>query len=617
MSTDRNFTINVDKIKQNKFYNEIIKAMPKGALLHCHVSAIVNVYDYLQYLKTNAKDVYDKMYFLTDTTKLNEYKKFILDNYQAFYDEIQKIDEVKNILNLPAPPVPPAPQPPTTYDKTYSDFVNGVFGKLILNSGENSLMYFSNNPFVEGYKQINTMTDEQIKNICDSYRMKDITQYNWTQLRNLTNPYWTLYRDREFYLHYFRFFLNNCIAENLQHVEIKMALAWFYDTKKSDVTVNGQKIDFYYTQPYEDRISNDINVIKEFLIGIRNLQKELAYKDKITFTLIGAIGKSRKTEYCKKETCASTKCEKTLMNCVHNALSNICTVEELDAIDLQGEEDETIPTSLYLGTLIKDCSTKNLVIHSGETITDDTIYNNNLMSMAYLKNSNLDANRYLQTDPLGKPLNFFTKKIHRVGHGLDLERSGNSGNYELYNMFKKLKIHVELCPLSNYILNYTKDLSQHPGKKYLADGIRVSINSDDPSPFGYDDVSFDWLFAIMYWNLTFSDIKKMAIYSLEDSLSDDVTKQNNIEKFKKAWDAWVSNLKISPSDNDKSLNDLFKTDFDTIKALCTLTQTQQDTERAFQHKEAQKTYKSAHQVGGYKEKYLKYKQKYLQLKKQL
>ena len=184
-------------------------------------------------------------------------------------------------------------------------------------------------------------------------------------------------------------------------------------------------------------------------------------------------------------------------------------------------------------------------------------------------------------------------------------------------MFKKLKIHVELCPLSNYILNYTKDLSKHPGKKYLAEDIRVSINSDDPSPFGYDDVSFDWLFAIMYWDLKLSDIRKMAIYSLEDSLSNDVIKEKNIDTFNKAWDSWVSSLNISPLNIDKPLNQLFTTQFNEIKDLCKLSPAQITAEQTFQTAEATKTYKSAHQAGGYYEKYMKYKQKYLQLKKQL
>jgi len=602
MSTDRNFTINVNEIKQNKFYNEIIKAMPKGALLHCHVSAIVNVYDYLQYLRNNAPTIYEKMYFLKEHKKAVDRKNLILDNYQAFYDQINKIDTVKNILNLP----PPAQQ----------NNARDIFSKIMLptdtdssnnHNGTYSLMYLKDGEDHDGYTAVHKMSDKDIKDMCNKNKMKDITEYNWKALHSMTGSYWTLYRDREFYLHYFRFFLNNCIAENLQHVEIKMSLGWFFDMYTHSVVLNGQTIKFYYCQPYEDYKPDHKDKIIEFLKGIKTLESE--FKDKITFNLIGAIGKESKNKYCLLD-----KTGKKSLNCSHHGLSNICSIDQIDAVDLQGEEDEKIPESLYLGTLIKDCSTKNLVIHSGETITDNTIYNNNLMSMAYLKNSNLDANRYFQDDPSGTSLNFFTKKIHRVGHGLDLERSGNS---ELYNMFKKLKIHVELCPLSNYILNYTKDLSQHPGKKYLADNIRVSINSDDPSPFGYDDVSFDWLFAIMYWNLTLNDIYKLAIYSLEDSLSDDVTKQNNIEKFKKAWNAWVSNLKILPSDNDKPLNDLFKTDFDNIKALCTLTQTQKTAESAFQVKEAQKTYKSAHQVGGYKEKYLKYKQKYLQLKKQL
>ena len=417
----RDFTINVDEIKQNSFYINTIKKMPKGALLHCHVSAIVNVYDYLQYLKINAPEIYNKMYFLTDNSKIIELKNFILDNYQAFYDEINKNDVVKNILNLPAPPIPQQSSPDNW------EYMNKLFGRLILHTDNNSLTYFKDEPYVEGYTAVNTMTDDQIKNICNGYKMKDITEYNWSKLRGSTGPYWTIYRDRDYYLHYFRFFLNNCIAENLQHVEIKMSLGGFYDTKLSDVTVGGKKIKFYYRKPYEDGNEQDLDTLSKILDNIKNLQSEKEYKDKITFTLIGSIAKARKSEYCKIKPCPKTQCSKTYMNCENKALSNICTVEQIDAIDLQGEEDETIPTSLYLGTLIKDCSTKNLVIHSGETITDDTVYNNNLMSMVYLRNSNLDANRY-EPDPIkdasGNPIKdasgnevinydkkFFTKKF--------------------------------------------------------------------------------------------------------------------------------------------------------------------------------------------------------------
>ena len=598
----RKFTINVDEIKKNVFYKNVIKTMPKGALLHCHVSAIVNVYDYLQYLKTNNKDIYDKMYFLTDPAKLDEFIKKIETNYNDFFTEVNKNTSIQQILNLP---------------QTY-DIKN--LGKIIFQKDTNSLIYLENgDPYGGAYEAVSTMKDEKIKAICDSYKMKDITEYNWDKLHKATPPYWTIYRDLKYYLHYFRFFLNNCINEGLQHVEIKMSLGWFYDMYYAIVKLPSVgDIPFYYIKPYEEYVNTDLIKIEDILSKIKTTL-ESEYKDKITFSLIGAIGKARKTDYCKIDPSGNS-----CLNCSNTGLKNICSLEHINTIDLQGEEDKSIPITLYLGQLIQDCSTKNLVIHSGETITDNNAYNSNLMSMAFLRNANLDALKYKPVPvPVPVPVpasniqyneNFFTKKIHRVGHGLDLNRSDN---IELYNMFKKLKIHVELCPLSNYILNYTKDLSKHPGKKYLDEGIRVSINSDDPSPFGYDDVSFDWLFAIMYWNLTLADIYKLAMYSLEDSIIDDITKAQNIKKFNTEWTTWKT-LKIPKGTDDITpLNILFESKFNNIKSMCELSPDQIDAEQKFQDTEIKKAHPLPHQVGGYYEKYMKYKQKYLQLKKQL
>ena len=117
----RDFTINVDAIKQNDFYKNVIKKMPKGSLLHCHVSAIVNVYDYLQYLKTNAPVIYDKMYFLTDPSKLDNFMKKIETNYTEFIAEVNKNSSIQQILNLPQ-----------TYNKS-------IFGKIIFQKDINSL----------------------------------------------------------------------------------------------------------------------------------------------------------------------------------------------------------------------------------------------------------------------------------------------------------------------------------------------------------------------------------------------------------------------------------------------------------------------------------------------
>ena len=66
----------------------------------------------------------------------------------------------------------------------------------------------------------------------------------------------------------------------------------------------------------------------------------------------------------------------------------------------------------------------------------------------------------------------------RVGHGLSLEKYP-----VVIQSYKDHDIHIELNPISNYIMGHTTDFSKHPGKQYINKGLRVSINSDDGSIF--------------------------------------------------------------------------------------------------------------------------------------
>ena len=71
----------------------------------------------------------------------------------------------------------------------------------------------------------------------------------------------------------------------------------------------------------------------------------------------------------------------------------------------------------------------------------------------------------------------------RVGHGLTL-----SDDPRLMARFRDRKIAVEMCPSSNFQIvgfrdNYlpeTKGLKTYPLKKYLDEGLRVTVNTDNP-----------------------------------------------------------------------------------------------------------------------------------------
>lgn len=63
---------------------------------------------------------------------------------------------------------------------------------------------------------------------------------------------------------------------------------------------------------------------------------------------------------------------------------------------------------------------------------------------------------------------------HRIGHGTSLIQDP-----ELLRYVVDHRIGVESCPLSNLHTGSVKSLAQHPLKKFLDAGVRVSINTDN------------------------------------------------------------------------------------------------------------------------------------------
>jgi adenosine deaminase len=67
----------------------------------------------------------------------------------------------------------------------------------------------------------------------------------------------------------------------------------------------------------------------------------------------------------------------------------------------------------------------------------------------------------------------------RIGHGVQIYK-----HPDLIDYVKKKNITLELCPLSNYLTNAISRKEDHPFRKLMDAGVRVTINSDDPGIFG-------------------------------------------------------------------------------------------------------------------------------------
>ncbi|MBC7370308.1 MAG: adenosine deaminase, partial [Bdellovibrionaceae bacterium] len=66
----------------------------------------------------------------------------------------------------------------------------------------------------------------------------------------------------------------------------------------------------------------------------------------------------------------------------------------------------------------------------------------------------------------------------RIGHGIQI-----INNPEILNFVRDKKIPLEVCPISNWLTQAFKTHQEHPIRKLISAGIKVTINSDDPGIF--------------------------------------------------------------------------------------------------------------------------------------
>ncbi len=122
----------------------------------------------------------------------------------------------------------------------------------------------------------------------------------------------------------------------------------------------------------------------------------------------------------------------------------------------------------------------------------------------------------------------------RIGHGFNAFRFP-----EVKNAVIEKDINIEVCPLSNQILGYIRDLRIHPASGYLNSGMECTISPDDPGIFGYDGVTPDFWEVVMGWDIGIADLKKLIINSFKYSQMQGTIDDSASEKGK-AFQIWQS-----------------------------------------------------------------------------
>lgn len=125
----------------------------------------------------------------------------------------------------------------------------------------------------------------------------------------------------------------------------------------------------------------------------------------------------------------------------------------------------------------------------------------------------------------------------RIGHGLNLYLFPT-----LQDRLIQQDIALEVCPISNQILGYVRDLRTHPAVNYMRRGVPIVLSSDDPAIFGYAGVSHDFWVAYMAWDLDLASLKQLARNSIRYSGMNDQEKKAAYQRWEAKWEKYIEQL---------------------------------------------------------------------------
>lgn len=125
----------------------------------------------------------------------------------------------------------------------------------------------------------------------------------------------------------------------------------------------------------------------------------------------------------------------------------------------------------------------------------------------------------------------------RIGHGINIYNFPG-----LIERVKTEKICLEICPISNQMLRYIKDLRIHPINEFLTRGIPCVVCSDDPQIFETAGTYYDLWEVYFGTSIDLRDIKKLIKNSY---LYAAMTQQERTEKtlaWETKWEAFIEEV---------------------------------------------------------------------------
>ncbi|RLA31769.1 MAG: adenosine deaminase [Gammaproteobacteria bacterium] len=117
--------------------------------------------------------------------------------------------------------------------------------------------------------------------------------------------------------------------------------------------------------------------------------------------------------------------------------------------------------------------------------------------------------------------------VDRIGHGLNLITDDDTMRLMRHGPYL-----VEINLISNLLLNYVTDYSQHPFPEYLRTGIPVALATDDRGMWD-STMTDEFYVAVKEFNLSWDEVKQLSRNSLQHAFVSPDVKQDLLNSFEK------------------------------------------------------------------------------------
>jgi adenosine deaminase CECR1 len=113
----------------------------------------------------------------------------------------------------------------------------------------------------------------------------------------------------------------------------------------------------------------------------------------------------------------------------------------------------------------------------------------------------------------------------RIGHGLNLITDP-----ETMRLMRHGPYMIEINLISNLLLEYVSDYSQHPFPEFLRIGIPVALSTDDRGMWD-SNMTDEFFVAVKEFNLSWDEVKLLSRNSLQYAFVDEETKADLLETY--------------------------------------------------------------------------------------